>query len=336
MVKKVIILIVLSLFLAVASIFAQNAQELRAGTFISGNLRPGQEIWYRVTPTEAGRLIVETTGSTDTYLEAFRITHGNEMDYITENDDGGEDFNARISLITTPGTTYMFLLRGFSSSTSGAYRIFASIEPMPPMTTLRVGTFHNASIVSGDDYWFSVTPAESGTLIVETSGSTDTYMFAYDENFDYLDEDDDGGEGLNARISIDVIAGRTYFFNVMGYSDSVHGPYRIMATVRPYPTPTQLRFGTFLSGNITSGGEHWYSVRTTSRGTIVVETTGSTDTYMFVYNENYQLIDQDDDGGEGLNARIVLFSEANQTYIFRVRGFSTSVTGPFRIIASFE
>ena len=328
--------IIIFVFLMSANIFAQNAQELRPGSFVNGNLSAGQEIWYRITPNEAGILIVETTGSTDTYLEAYRVVRGTEREYITENDDGGADTNAKISIITQPGTSYMFLLSGYSAAITGAFRIFASIEPMPQITALRAGTFHNGNLTSGSNHWFSVVPSEGGLLTVETSGSTDTYLEAYDENFDILDEDDDGGEGLNARIVLDVKSGKTYYFNLRGYSSSEHGPYRLMANFKPYPTPVQLNIGTFQNVNISEGQEFWYSVRATRRGRLVVETMGSTDTYMFAYSDAYDILAFDDDGGEGTNARIELTVEANRTYIFRIRGYSPSTVGAFRVFASLE
>jgi len=320
------------IILITANAFAQNAQELRIGSFINGNLGHGQEIWYRVTATEDGFLTVETTGSTDTYLEAFDA----QQNYITENDDGGEGYNAKIDIIVTRGTSYLFKLRGYDYENSGPYRIFASSRPMPTITELRIGSSHNGNIESGEEYWFRFRASETGILTVETTGYTDTYLEAYASNYNFLDADDDGGEDTNAKLEIDVSAGETYIFKLRGYSDYETGTYRLTSSFRNFPTPVPLNPGTFQAGNITEGQEFWYSVRAPRRGRLIVETTGSTDTFLYVYSDSYEFLLSDDDGGEETNARIELSAEANYTYIFRLRGFSKSTTGSFRVFASIE
>jgi len=320
------------LFVVSGSVFAQNAQELRVGSFLSGNLGSGQEIWYSVRATEAGILTVETTSNIDTYLEAY----DSQRNIIAEDDDGGEGNNAKIELLVTANTTYLFKLRGYSSSTTGQFRIFAAHRPMPAMTELRIGSFHNGQINRGEDYWFTLRTAESGMITIETTGSTDTFMDVYNDAFALIASDDDGGEGNNARVELVVRAGATYYIKIRGFSSSTTGPYRVMAATRTLPTPVQLRLGSFVSANLSPGGEFWYSVRTTGRGRLIVETTGSTDTYMEAYTDNYTLITEDDDGGEGYNARISIAVEANRTYIFKVRGYSSSTSGAFRVFASME
>jgi len=334
--KKTIILIITLLILASGGVFAQNAQELRLDSIVSGNLRVGQEIWYSVYAASEGLLIVETMGTTDTYLEAYRVIRGSERELIAEDDDSGESANARIKIVVKPNTTYLFKLKGYGSTATGPYRIFASMDPLPQSTALRIGTLYSGSIVSGDEYWFSVIPAQNGILSMETISSIDTYLEAYDENYNLLGEDDDGGDGLNARLEINARAGNTYYFKVRGINSVEHGPYRLSSGIRNYPTPVQLRFDTLISGNIKAGEEYWYSIRTTQRGTLVVGTMGNTDTFMDVYDESYLLLSSDDDSGEGTNAKVSIETDANKTYIIKVKGISSQETGAFRIYARME
>jgi len=237
MIKKTIFFVIIIMIIAAGNVFAQNTREmeirdLQPGIFVSENLRAGQEIWYRVTSAEVGRLIVETTGSTDTYLEAYKVIRGSERVIIKEDDDGGEDTNARISIITEAGTAYLFKLRGYNASIAGAFRIIALLEPLPRITPLRIGAVFSGSIASGDDYWFSVTATQNGILTVETAGNTDTFLEVYDANFNFLEEDDDSGASLNAKIERHVTTGETYYFCLRGFGASVHGPYRLTARIR--------------------------------------------------------------------------------------------------------
>jgi hypothetical protein len=95
------------------------------------------------------------------------------------------------------------------------------------------------------------------------------------------------------------------------------------------------QFGSSVGGNISAGGEYWYSVRPANSGSITVETTGSTDTYMHAYNASGAELTSDDDSGQDYNARITISVSANQTYYFKVRGYSSSTSGSYSIVATF-
>ena len=72
-------------------------------------------------------------------------------------------------------------------------------------------------------------------------------------------------------------------------------------------------------------------------GHIVAETSGSIDTYMYLYNyDTGELLEEDDDGGRGRNARIRYTVQTGQRYLAKVRGFSSSVTGSYGFRAWFS
>ncbi|MCL2042909.1 MAG: hypothetical protein FWG89_02080 [Treponema sp.] len=105
------------------------------------------------------------------------------------------------------------------------------------------------------------------------------------------------------------------------------------AYAQPRNTHTLTVNGSALSGNVSNGSGLNYEVRTSSAGTLVVETTGNTDTYLIAYNSSYNQVASDDDGGSGNNARISINVRANETYYFNVTGYSTSTSGSFNITA---
>ncbi|MCL2801061.1 MAG: hypothetical protein FWD28_04810 [Treponema sp.] len=325
--KKLLFLSVILVFV-LGTVFAQNAQELRIGTSVNGRIDAGQETWFIIRTTQAGVLSIETHGNTDTYMELYDA----QRNLIKENDDGGVDFNAKIEVVAARGTTYLVKVRGFSSDVVGSYQIAANMENI---SDLRLGNLQRGNIESGRGYWFRVRATSNGILTVETTGDTDTYLEIYDGDNNYITEDDDGGEGFNAKVDVLANSGSTYLVRLSAYGDN-SGPYQIRASIRNVPAPTSLSPGSFFNGNIAAGQEYWFSVRTSARGRLVVETTGNTDTYLFAYSDSYELLAQDDDGGDGYNARIVLDAAANRTYLFRLRGYSTSEEGPYRIFASME
>ena len=320
MLKKISGLFIVLMFAAV-SVFAQTTQELRVGSSVSGNLSAYQEIWYSVRTTQAGFLEVKTTGGLDTCLEAFDA----QRNFIAENDDW-EDFNARIEFLVQANTTYLFKLYGYSDS-SGQFVITASHKPMPSITELRSGSY-NGNFGSEQERWFSFTVSRTGILTVETQGDLDTVLEAYNKDFVYITGDDDSGDSLNASISLGVKTGETYYYKLRTYGHET-GPYSVSAIVKD---PVQLAPGSFINGNINNGEETWYSVRTTRRGQLTVETTGSTDTVLTVYTDEFGYIYENDDN-EDYNARIVISVEPNTTHFFKLTCYSS---GPYRIFAFLE
>ena len=215
---------------------------------------------------------------------------------------------------------------------SGILLFAQSTQELRPGGVPVLGTLYE-----GSEIWYSIRAAETGFLIVETTGDTDTFLEAYDDQRNFIIQNDDGGEGLNARVEIFVTAGRTYLFKLRGYSNYSTGPYRIWAAAEPVPASTELRFGLERPDFISEGQRNWYSVRTTEAGYVIVETFGNDiDTYMYAYDSQYNLFMQDDDGGQWLNARIEFLAEANQTYYFVVRGFGSWSSGRYDILAIHE
>jgi len=311
------------------SLYAQTPQDLRFGTSASGNLRAGEEQWFRIRPTEAGLVTVETSGDLDTYLEAYDASNNR----IAENDDAGDGSNARLEILCTAGSTYLFKLRGYDSSVNGPFRIWASSRPIPPATELRFGSSLSGNLSGGADQWYSVRSSSAGLVTVETSGDLDTYLEAYDASNKRIAENDDGGEDTNARLEIYCEAGVTYRFRVRGFSSSASGPYRIWASLGPI---TELRPGSSLSGNLSGGVDQWYSVRPSSVGFVTVETSSDIDTFLELYDAPNNRIAENDDGGDGSNARLEVLCAAGSTYLFKLRGYDSSVNGPYRISASFR
>ena len=109
-----------------------------------------------------------------------------------------------------------------------------------------IGVDDNAALINraispgGDEDFFLLVPDRDGRLTMETTGGTDTYMEFYNaETREKLAENDDGGQGSNARIRYNVEAGRRYIAKIRGYSSSTTGNYAFRAymhiPVRPEP-----------------------------------------------------------------------------------------------------
>ena len=146
-------------------------------------------------------------------------------------------------------------------------------------TQVDLGSSTDGSLSEGDEDLFVIEMSDSGTLTVYTTGSTDTYGFIFDNSGNVLEENDDGGEGWNFRVSASVSAG-TYYIQVGGFetgdytlhvvgpldlvvsasvSDSTlafEQPFTLRATVRNQgggePEPTVLFYYSSSDATITS------------------------------------------------------------------------------------
>jgi hypothetical protein len=113
------------------------------------------------------------------------------------------------------------------------------------------------------------------------------------------------------------------------YSNAVHGAEG--PTEKP---PTELVInGPALQGEISAGGERdRYTFKVATAGTIAIETTGNTDTFVSLFGPNSEtkLIAEDDDSGPG-NLSLLTQNLGAGEYVVRVRHFSPSSTGPYGI-----
>ena len=316
---------------------ASDITELQFGASVSGYIAAGREYWYSVRPAASGIVTVETKGNTDTYMYAYDLGYHE----LAASDDDGDDRNAKITLNASAGQVYYFRVRAISGTVTGSYRISASYNssdirsPVVPLE-LNPNSYKQGNIAAGGEHWYSIQPAADGIIMVETTGRTDTYMHAYNADFVELSTNDDGGYGSNAQIILNVSANKIYYFKVKGNNSNTTGFYRISASIYNIDI-TELQFGaSAVSGNISSTGEYWYSVRSAASGIVTVETTGRTDTYMHAYNAGFMELATNDDDGDGRNAKIMLNVSANQTYYFKVRGSNSSTTGSYSISASFR
>lgn len=183
---------------------------------------------------------------------------------------------------------------------------------------------------------FTFEVASSSSYVVETQGTTDVVMGLYGPNDAdaFITEDDDGGDGRNARIARNLSPG-TYYVRLRHYSSSSTGNYSISvsASGTQPDLPTIEVNGPAINGAITAGNERdTYTFTIASPGSYTIETTGSTDCFVTLHGPDNAntLMAQDDDSGPGTNSRIVADLGAG-IYFIQVRHYSPDGTGPYSI-----
>jgi len=95
--------------------------------------------------------------------------------------------------------------------------------------------------VIGDRDWFEVNLIAGQTvqfnLVGRQSGAvaplSDPILTLYDSAGDLLDIDDDGGDGLNSRLTFTATSSGTHFVEVGGFADTETGAFRLSANLPP-------------------------------------------------------------------------------------------------------
>jgi TolB-like protein len=211
--------------------------------------------------------------------------------------------------------------------------------PNSPITATLNGPWiaRNLSADHSED-WFRITASSAALLVMETSGDIDTYIELYNPAMTLLMENDDGGEGSNAKAGYYSEQGQTYLVKVRGYDSGITGSYRFHAgidTDRYEPnnsmdTATAISIGTPVSANISPPGDtDWYRVLIPSGGReFTAYTQGNLDTKLYLYDSRGTLLAEDDDTGPGSNAYIQKVLNPGTAYL-RVETYGDSAAGQY-------
>jgi len=336
-----------------------HPRSLVPGETSSGNsiMPTGDEDWFLLQANDidgSGFISVYTIGSTDTYIEVFGPD--DQFMPLTENDDS-DDHNAWVGFPVATGQQFWIKVRGYDQSTTGSYTIASEMEvyeedPLEPNDRLEDandlaigGEWLSSTIMPiGDADWYSIdVPSTSGTdalLVVETDGDMDTFLDMYDRNGDLILSDDDGGINENARIGMIIEEAGRLYVRARHYDDSSSGSYSIRAfiervTLDQYEPDNTMDNADAIAVNeeeqnhtlIPDGDVDWVRFSISSGRTVTIETGGDTDTVMFLYDRDENMIAEDDDSGDGGNARIERFLPSG-TYFVMIRQFDdNSMTG---------
>ncbi len=81
----------------------------------------------------------------------------------------------------------------------------------------------------GTEMWYKFTPSSTAYYTIYTVGSLDTVGYLYDANCNQIDDNDDGGTGLNFKIVARLTAGQTYYIKASAFGSNT-GDFSIAVT----------------------------------------------------------------------------------------------------------
>ncbi|MCB4746518.1 MAG: pre-peptidase C-terminal domain-containing protein, partial [Sulfurovum sp.] len=322
---------------------ASTARTISPTSIISGNIETAGDIdWFKIVIPHAGRLVVAISSPTGINGSLYNVSN---VPIASEDSSGSS-----ISQSITAGTYYV-KVRHHSPTGTGIYALSTRFTASIPVSDDYGNTRNTAATIgttsttlgdietAGDVDYFEINITSAGTLVVNTTGSTDTVGILYNASGTQIGYDNNSGTDTNFKISKKVVAG-TYYVRVSASSSGNYGlVYHVTADDHgdDKSTATSITPTSTTPGNIeTAGDEDWFKIviPSGSTGTLVVETTGSTDTNGILYNASGAELKTNDNNGSGNNFKISQTVTAG-TYYVKVKHSSATGTGNYNLATKF-
>lgn len=274
-----------------------------AGSLYSGSnnvpVSSGQTVYYAFTPQNTGDYELFSMSGKDTYA----CLYNDNKELLTNNDDGGEGNNFKITYSLIEDTTYYLGIKYYNSSESGDIPVGIAFLPQENLNVVGVS--------AGGTEYIAFTPSADGNYSFSACSGMDTCGTLYDSNWNQLAWDDDGGYERDFIITCSLEAYSTYYLGVNYFSSSDFGS---MAVIMAKSAITGTNLVTVSGG---SGAYLAFTPQTT--GNYEIYSDSDLDPYVDMYDLGFMTLARDDDGGSDNNFRLVTTLEAGTTYLFEIR-----------------
>lgn len=288
----------------------------------------------------------------DSYL-VVRDDAGNQ---IGADDDSGEEQNARLRTVLPRDGGYRILVTSYSESGRGRYTLaltgWESPESPAPgsLTALQLGTRAPGLLEPGDsisadgpyeDRWALDLRAGQRVRVDMSSRDIDSYLIVLGPDGRRVGTNDDGGDEANdASLSFRATTAGTYTVVASTFSDAPQpGGYRIGAieetgTFAEPGEASAIANGQTKEGRLENGdprGNRGAEDRWTFNGregevARIDVISAQFDSYA-VLKLDGMVVDSNDDGGDGNNARLMTVLPRTGTYTLIVSPYSSSAEG---------
>ena len=338
-------------------VLSERGSALRYGDSVIGTISDASpEVYYTFQAQQGDILTISmqrSSGALDPYLQ---IVDGDRF-VIAQNDDqiGADTRNAHIdALIINRSGTYIIVATRYDNSagsfvlaleeTADSGRGSTRLAPLPlAYGESAIGSLDSQQVARY--YSFAAQAGELVTIDLERgdTGDLDAYVTLADGEFQSLIEDDDSGEGQNARIADYRIPadGRYHIIATRyeGAAGATSGEYRLTldildSTLADLPPDTAtLTYGTSVTGEINANNPADLYAFYGRAGEIVsismTRVDGNLDAFLELLNNAQEVVAGNDDGGNNQNALIANYSlPGTGMYTIRARRFSGSEGNP--------
>jgi len=301
----------------------------------------------------AGQRIVIDLMSSD--FDAFLILRDADGRMLGSDDDSGEGTNARLHAVLPRDGTYRLIATASGDSARGRYTLAVSgweapeAAPAGRSAVIAVGETKDGILEPGDevsadgpyqDRWL-VDAAAGARLVVDMrSSDLDSYLIVLDPDGKVVGSDDDGGGGRDAELPLRARVGGRYTILATSYGDDPStGAYRlsVQADTGAFAEPGEtavIAMGETREGRLEAGDvrgargleDRWTFSGRAGQGVRIDAMSDVFDTYLVLLHDGV-LVDSNDDGGDGTNARIVTVLPDSGTYTAVVSAYGGGDAG---------
>ena len=342
-------------------VWAQPARAITVGRSVSDSLTAADPLLrarrspYHVWSLEgkAGQRVVVDLMSAD--FDAYLILRDADGRMMGYDDDSGEGTNARLHAVLPRDGTYRLIATAVGDSARGRYTLAVSGWEAPAAAApgrsavIAVGETKDGILEPGDelsgdgpyeDRWLVDAPAGARLTVDMRSSDLDSYLVVLGRDGRVLGSDDDGGGGKDAEVAIRAGAAGRYTILATSYGDEpAVGAYRLslQSDTGDFAEPgatAAIAMGETKEGRLEDGDargargleDHWTFTGRAGQGVRVDAMSGAFDAYL-VLLRNGAVVDTNDDGGEGQNARIIAVLPETGTYTAVVSAFGSQGSG---------
>ena len=198
-----------------AILAGDEGTNVQLGAALSGGTYDG---WAEYAWSVDGGTLDDPASATPTWTRpAVEADAGHTVSLTVTVEGSGT--TARSGTSDSASTTRSAQVRKASGDDHGDDRASATVVGIPSTTA--------GELERGDRDWFRIDVGHAGTLLVESTGGTDTYGSLHRSDGSRIARNDDGGDRFNFRISRDALDVGAYYLQVRGFNSSTHGDYSL-------------------------------------------------------------------------------------------------------------
>ncbi|MCP4219239.1 MAG: hypothetical protein GY765_31690, partial [bacterium] len=188
--------------------------------------------------------------------------------------------------------------------------------------------------------YYTFTGAAYETVTIDLESAEDTYMYLVDSTGNILAQNDDGGNGLNSRITHQLPASGSYTIEATNRSYAQTGSFTVSLTCYSQSCTSSLACGDTISGDWEAGcmslnrsGSYakYYTFTGVAGTTVTIDLKSSLDTYLVLLDSNGNTLFTDDDGGIDANSQIIFALSESGTYTVEATTYRSGQTGSFTV-----
>lgn len=313
--------------LRVTAVEAYDGRPLSVGAAITDWVDAPRRLTLRIE--EAGIYTIDMMSDD---FDAFLKLDGPGV--ALTNDDGGDGTNARINTRLTPGEYTVTTSAYGSERATGMYRLNVTARATPDAPLSEGGPLTPGNTVNGlyegnaHAYTFSL-PARRLVRIDMQSTEIDPLLRLSGNGVETTD--DDGGDGLNARLSTLLEAG-DYSLRADSAAPGA-GFYTLTMAAEEPPANVgggPIAVGRSVDATLLPGMTDRWTFTVRSAGDYAIDMRSSDIDSHLKLLRGSESIASDDDGGDNLDSRIVQRLEAG-SYTIEATAVGSSETGRYRL-----